>query len=599
MKRLFLITVMALTAMTTFAQDFEVPQNPRLKTKEDYIQIMKFFRNAFLLMLFLTFSSLISNSQSTSSISINVDYANVIDTIGPIWNGIGGSTGLAMTPQGERLFQRIVDSSPYPYYKRIWGVTETGTAVPFSAEADWGSTNVYQVDKNGNPFYDFTLFDQIFDVVLAKHFIPIMHLGNMPDSLSSAPKTVRQVKENLIKYPPKDYNHWYDLVYNIVKHCVERYGQGSVVQWRWEVWSEPDITNYWMGTEEDFYKMYDYAAAAVKSALPEAQVGGNSVTQSIKRGTPVLVRFIEHCMRGKNYKDGSAGASLDFITFHLKGTNFAIGKLGNFTSEKLAAGTPHFSPSLDFIKESASTNLAKIAAIPGTAGIAVFVTEGDIDIGLNVTTTENPGVQYRNTAYHPVFQCAFAKEMLDLAIPYPANPIRCLVFDGLFNPGFRLFEGQRTLFTTEEIAKPVFNFFSLMGKLGTERLKLERIGDKSIDGLATRHGKSIQIMVYNFNQDVNDREAKKADLVVTLPSVGKYKLTHYRIDENHSNAYTIWKSMGKPYNPTEAQLSQIKSRQGLELYEPEKVINAKENKIPLPLQFPHHSVSLLVFEPVK
>jgi len=87
--------------------------------------------------------------------------------------------------------------------------------------------------------------------------------------------------------------------------------------------------------------------------------------------------------------------------------------------------------------------------------------------------------------------------------------------------------------------------------------------------------------------------------VVTLPSAGKYKPTHYRIDENHSNAYTLWKSMGKPYNPTEAQLSQIKSREGLELYEPEKVINAKENKITLPLQLPHHSVSLLVFEPVK
>ncbi len=37
MNRLFLITVMALAAMTTFAQDFEVPQNPRLKTNEDYI----------------------------------------------------------------------------------------------------------------------------------------------------------------------------------------------------------------------------------------------------------------------------------------------------------------------------------------------------------------------------------------------------------------------------------------------------------------------------------------------------------------------------------------------------------------------------------
>src|SRR5882762_9653304 len=126
-----------------------------------------------------------------------------------------------------------------------------------------------------------------------------------------------------------------------------------------------------------------------------------------------------------------------------------------------------------------------------------------------------------------------------------------------------------------------------MGKLGTERIKLERIGDNNIDGLATRHGNGIQVMVYNFNQDVNDRELKKAELVVTLPSSGKYKLTYYRIDENHSNAHTIWKSLGKPYNPTKAQLNQIKSRQGLELYEPKSVIKAKENKITLLLQLPH------------
>jgi xylan 1,4-beta-xylosidase len=303
-------------------------------------------------------------------------------------------------------------------------------------------------------------------------------------------------------------------------------------------------------------------------------------------------------MKGTNFKDSTIGAPLDFISFHLKGTDFAIGKLGNFTSEKLASGIPKFSPSLDYINESATTNLEKIAAIPGAAGIPVYVTEGDIDIGLNVTATENPGVEYRNTEYYPVFQCAFVKEMLDLAIRFPANPIKCLVLDGLFNPGFRIFEGQRTLFTAEEIEKPIFNSYRLLGKLGTERIQFERSESGNIDGLATRQGDSIQVMVYNYNQNVDDSEVKNAELTVILPSAGKYRLTHYRIDENHSNAYSIWKSMGKPYNPDDAQLNKIKSRQGLELYEPVKVIKAKENKVALPLVLPHHSVSLLVFEPV-
>ena len=237
-------------------------------------------------------------------------------------------------------------------------------------------------------------------------------------------------------------------------------------------------------------------------------------------------------MKGTNYKDSTIGSPLDFITFHLKGTDFAISKLGNFTSEKLASGIPGFSPSLDYINESATTNLEKIAAIPGTAGIPVYITEGDIDIGLNVTTTENPGVEYRNTEYYPVFQCAFAKEMLDLTIRFPANPIKCLVLDGLFNPGFRIFEGQRTIFTAEEIEKPIFNAFRLLGKLGNERLQFEASGNKNINGLATRHGDTIQIMVYNFNQNVTDRESAKAELTVRMPSSKSYKLSHYRIDED-------------------------------------------------------------------
>ena len=55
----------------------------------------------------------------------------------------------------------------------------------------------------------------------------------------------------------------------------------------------------------------------------------------------------------------SIGTPLDFITFHLKGTDFAINKIGNFTSEKQSADIPAFSPSLDFIKECARNNLSE------------------------------------------------------------------------------------------------------------------------------------------------------------------------------------------------------------------------------------------------
>ncbi len=538
-------------------------------------------------------------SQNRSPVSIMVNTTVTTGTVEPIWNGIGGALGLALTPQGDRLLKRIAEASPYTFYRRCWGITESGIAVPFAAEADYGSTNVYQVDKNGKPFYDFTLFDQIFDIILTEDFIPLMHLGSMPDSLSSSPLSNAKEIEDIDKYPPKDYNNWYSLVYNIVKHCSERYGKEKVARWKWELWNEPDIKGYWLGTEEEYFKLYDYTAAAVKDAFPEAQIGGNAVTQSMTRGTPFLLRFIEHCLRGTNSRNGSIGAPLDFITFHLKGTDFAIYKTGNFTNAQQSANTPAFSPSLDFIMECARNNLAKIAAIPGTAGIPVYVTECDIDIGLTISVYENPNVGYRNTEYYPAFQCALAKELLDISDSFPANPLKCFVTDALFYPGYRIFEGQRALFTAEEIDKPIFNAFRLLGKLGNERLQFKTSGNNNINGLATRHGDTIQIMVYNYNQDVKDSGSENAELSVIMPSSESYRLSHYRIDENHSNAYSVWKSMGKPLIPNHDQMDRIVSKQGLELLGPVITVRPEKNRLMIPLVLPHHSVSLLVFEPLN
>ncbi|HLF32799.1 MAG TPA: hypothetical protein VI583_01100 [Cyclobacteriaceae bacterium] len=562
---------------------------------------------------FLLCCSIYVNAQQAingreSVTTIIVDATKSIGTIEPIWNSLGGNLGLALTPQGDRLLQKIAESSPYPYYRRCWGLTNSGTPRSSGGGINYGAANIYHVDENGRPYYDFTLFDHLIDGVVSKGFIPIMLLGSMPDSLSSAPLATAEGRDNIQKYPPRDYIEWYNLVNQIVKHCIERYSKENVTAWKWELWNEPDLKEYWMGTEEEYFKLYDYTASAIKDALPETMIGGNTVTQSLRRGTPFLTKFVEHCLHGKNFKTGKTGTPLDFISFHLKGTSFDIKRLGNFSAGKIPENIPRFSPSLDFILECAENNLKAIASIPGTSGIPVYVTECDIDIGLTVSTYENPSVEYRNTEYHPVFQCALTKEIFDISSRYPDNPIRTITFDGLYYPGYRIFEGQRALFTAEEIEKPVFNAFRLLGKLGTERLEFFSSGNDNIDGLASRNGDKIQVMVYNFNQDVNDRNTHNVELSVTVPVSGPYKLTHYRIDENHSNAYSIWKSLGKPFVPDISQMKKIRSKQGLELYEPVKVIspvspgnpdNPDNPVIKVLLDMPHHSVSLLIFEPAK
>ena len=539
-------------------------------------------------------------SKMDNSIQIHIDTGKIIGPLPHIWNGYLGNLCLTLNPIGAELLDRVNSTSSLPFYRRCWGITSSGTC---NSNKSYGALNIYHEDSDGNPFYDFTLFDQVFDIHVAKNIIPIMCIGFVPELLSSGISAKNKggsyPPDDYEIFPPNDYDKWYKLVHAMVTHCVDRYGIKQVSRWKWELWNEPDIRNYWLSFEEEFLKLYDYTAAAVKDAFPEAAVGGIAVTHSQSRGKPFLVNFVRHCLEGINYRDSSKGAPLDFITFHLKGSNIDITKTGNFTSEKLTGEIPKFSPSLQLIIDCLKSNLAAIESIPGTRGIPVYLTECDIDIGVGTSVYENPILEYRNTEYHAAFQCALAKEILDIRIKYPSNPVECMIIDSFYYPGRRIFEGQRTLFTADGIEKPVFNAFRALGKMGTRQVQFQCSENNAVDGLASiSDDNSIQVMVYNYREDVRNKDIKDIDVSVHAIKPGNYRLQHFRIDQNFSNSYAVWKSQGKPIVPDENQMKIIKSRQGLELLEPERIVDVKDNMITQSFSLPHHSVSLLVFQPV-
>ena len=82
--------------------------------------------------------------------------------------------------------------------------------------------------------------------------------------------------------PPKDYGKWHDLVYNLVRHCLERYGEQEITSWYWELWNEPDLDYYWLGTIEEYNQLYDYSAAALKAISPHLRVGGPGTTNPMQ-----------------------------------------------------------------------------------------------------------------------------------------------------------------------------------------------------------------------------------------------------------------------------------------------------------------------------
>ena len=158
----------------------------------------------------------------------------------------------------------------------------------------WGSTNAYTEDAAGNPVYDWTIVDRIFDTYREQRSAAVcadrLHAaGAFGEAGALSPQfPERELRRDLFAgwaYPPKDYAKWEELVYQWAKHCVERYGEQEVLHWYWQTWNEPNI-DYWRGTREEFFKLHDHAIRAVRRAIPRAKVGGPDLAGRQGRGLP-------------------------------------------------------------------------------------------------------------------------------------------------------------------------------------------------------------------------------------------------------------------------------------------------------------------------
>ncbi len=522
------------------------------------------------------------------TIDMTVDAGQSLGRLTHIWNGVGGDPNLVVMRRGERLLKILSSLSPEPFYRRAQGLTSSGNGTG-------ATTNIYHTDENGNAFYDFTIFNQIYDQLTRFHFVPVVSIGFMPDELTSAPAADLDAPWKRRRYPPRDYDRWYDLVRAIVSHAVQRYGKESVSRWYWEVWNEPDLQFYWNASPEEFMKLYDYTAAAVKAALPEARVGGNAADSPNTEN--FFWSFLEHCLRGRNSYTGDVGAPLDFISFHVKGGS--TGSLGFFTSNALRTrGYTRKNPSLSHIMRATRNTLQRISSMQDAKGIPVMLTEADIDWGVATSIYNNPNMVYRNNEYFAGFQVALSKQMLDLHREFPSNRVLLMIMDTFYFEGSRTFEGQRTLITADDIEKPILNALRMLGRMGNTRLPLAMTGNGSVDGFAARSDNGeIQVLVYNWVEAFDFKDIKRVNLaLMNLPSK-HYTLTHYRIDDRHSNAHTVWQSLGEPLIPDRNQLARIRMRQGLERLEPTRSLAVKDQGLTILLGLPPYSVSLLILDP--
>ena len=315
----------------------------------------------------------------------------------------------------------------------------------------WGSTNAYTEDSQGNPVYDWTILDRIFDTYLQRGVRPYAQIGFMPQALSTRPEPYQhkwrvgapyQEIYTGWAYPPKDYAKWAELVYQWVKHCVDRYGAEEVATWYWETWNEPNIA-YWQGTPEEFHKLHDYAIAAVRRALPTAKVGGPDTAGS---GGQFMRDFLDHCLRGTNYATGQQGTPIDFVAFHAKGRPDTV-------DGHVRMGIANHLRTID-------DGFQIIASYPELKDTPIVIGESDPE---GCAACQGPQLAYRNgTMYSSYTAASFARKH-ELADRHGVNLEGALTWAFEFE-GHPYFAGFRSL-ATGGIDKPVLNVFRMFSKM--------------------------------------------------------------------------------------------------------------------------------------
>jgi xylan 1,4-beta-xylosidase len=555
-------------------------------------------------------------AQQQQQVSIRVDTAARKGPMHPFWAWFGhDEPNYTYTANGKKLLSALQDLSPVPVFVRVHNLLTSGDG---KHALKWGSTNVYSVDASGRAVYDWTILDRIVDTYIARKMKPFVQLGFMPEPLSSAPTSIPY--RHFWKpgdpyndiytgwtYAPTDYRKWEGLCYQVTKHFAEKYGRAEVESWWFEVWNEPDI-GYWSGSvgpsagrgdpraaekaqirRDEFNKLYDHSVEGVRRALPAARIGGPEVTG----GAQAMLRtFLQHTSAGTNYATGKVGTPLDLITFHAKGSP-------TFVENRVRMGVANQLRSID-------EHFAVIKEFPMYAKTPIVIGESDPEGCAACGVSHYPQNGYRNGTMFPTYTALQIARTYELADLHHVNLLGAVTWAFLFEDQ-PYFDGFRDL-ATNGIIKPVLNTFRMLGQMSGERvqttssagLTVEEIRDKGVRGapdisaLAARSARSVTVLMWNYHDD--DLPAPSAAITLTIDGLpaGRATVTHFRIDDTHSNSYSAWLKMGSPQTPTAAQYAELEKGSELQALRPGRQDRiGRDGRVIETFELPRKSVSFV------
>jgi xylan 1,4-beta-xylosidase len=378
---------------------------------------------------------------------------------------------------------------------------------------------IYGEDSGGNPVYNFSYIDQIYDGLLKDGIRPFVELSFMPRKLA-AKQDVHPFWYAPIVSPPKSYERWGDLISHFAQHLIDRYGIEEVSQWYFEVWNEPNI-DFWTGDpkEQSYYQLYDATARALKAVNPRLRVGGPATAQAAW-----VDRFIRH--------DAENHVPVDFVSTHVYGNDTAKDVFG---TDETIPRTQMVCRAVHKVHDQVSASALPSLPIIWSEYNASYMTEPA------VTDAVFMGPWLADT----VRQCDGMLQMLSY-----------WTFSDVFEEQGVVkqpFYGGYGLIAEDGLPKPAFNAFKLLHQLGTQR-----IANASESALITKRADGTLVMaIWNLFLPEEKGESKTVTIKFTKHP-GADKALIYRLDSTHGSLLAAYDAMGKPIYPSSKQIEELR-----------------------------------------
>lgn len=399
----------------------------------------------------------------------------------------------------------------------------------------------------------------VFDNMLKCGVKPFVELSFMPKSMAKGKRTGLHYKNNICM--PKDLNEWSEYIKSFIEFLLDRYGKEEVETWYFEVWNEPDLPTFFVGTQKDYFKFYEVTAKAIKSVDEKLLVGGPSTS---------AIMWIDEF---KSFCDDN-NVPYDFIsTHHYPGDGF-----GN------TVGLPNIKGMLNSVKESAKngTDLGDtIRDMFYTPEKAKDLPKGRLTVlddelipkckNVPVLITEwNSMAIFGAPVHDEKYSAAFAvKTCMDLNNEFVGYMFWCVsdIFEELFLLN-KPFNGAYGIITNDGIPKPNFWGFKMLSELYPERLDVAFRTNEDVEYAVFKNGDKAQVLVYA--QSTDPIENKEYEVEFELNKAFDSASIEV-IDDIHCNPKKLWEDMGRPQNLKLSEVEDIKAKTKL-VKEPFEII---------------------------